>query len=76
MIKILIEYNKHNIGISILDLKDKLGLTSLHYCVILNNFEKQRQRDEYLRIYCRNNGIKLLEINGVEYKSYKLLNFS
>ncbi len=37
--KLLIEFNKTNIGISILDLKDKLGLTCLHYAVIFNNME-------------------------------------
>ena len=39
IIKLLIEYNKKNIGISIIDIKDKLGLTALHYSVIFNNFE-------------------------------------
>jgi ankyrin repeat protein len=39
IMKLLIEYNKTNIGISILDLKDKLGLTALHYSVIFNNMD-------------------------------------
>ena len=40
MINILIEkYNNVVIGISILDIKDKLGFTALHYCIIFNNFE-------------------------------------
>lgn len=39
LLKILIEYNKASIGISILDMKDKLGLTGLHYAVIFNNFD-------------------------------------
>jgi len=35
---LLLEYNKNIIGISILDIRDNFGLTALHYCVILNNF--------------------------------------
>ena len=36
--KILSADNKH-IGIPIIDIKDKLGLTALHYAIIFNNFE-------------------------------------
>ena len=39
LINLLIEYNKTNIGISIIDMKDRLGLTALHYSVIFNNYE-------------------------------------
>ena len=39
MLNVIINYNKKNIGISILDIKDKLGLTGLHYSVIFNNFD-------------------------------------
>jgi ankyrin repeat protein len=39
MILELIKYNKETIGISIIDIKDRLGLTALHYSVIFNNFE-------------------------------------
>lgn len=39
IIILLIKYNKKSIGTSILDIKDKLGLTCLHYSVIFNNFE-------------------------------------
>lgn len=35
----LIKYNKDNIGISIIDIKDRLGFTALHYSVIFNNFD-------------------------------------
>lgn len=38
MLKILIEYNKNLVGISLLDIKDKSGLTILHYTIISNNF--------------------------------------
>ena len=37
-LKILLEYDNNLIGITIIDIKDKLGLTALHYCVIFNNF--------------------------------------
>jgi ankyrin repeat protein len=39
VLNLLIEYNKTHIGISILDIKDRLGLTALHYSVIFNNEE-------------------------------------
>jgi ankyrin repeat protein len=35
--KTLIEYNKTTIGISIINIKDVLGYTSLHYAIIFNN---------------------------------------
>lgn len=35
----LINYNKLFIGISIIELKDKFGLSPLHLCVIFNNME-------------------------------------
>lgn len=37
IIKLLLEYNKTNIGISILDLKDKFTNIPLHYAIILKN---------------------------------------
>jgi ankyrin repeat protein len=39
MLNELINFNKLSIGISIIDIKDRLGLTALHYSVIFNNFE-------------------------------------
>jgi len=38
MLKQLIEFNKKLVGISLLDIKDKNGLTALHQCIIYNNF--------------------------------------
>lgn len=38
MIDILLTYNKNNIGISIIDIKDKMGYTALHYSIMFNNF--------------------------------------
>lgn len=35
----ILEKDKSNIGIPIIDLKDKLGLTAIHYAIIFNNFE-------------------------------------
>ena len=35
--KLVIEKNKSNIGINVVDKKDIKGRTSLHYCVIFNN---------------------------------------
>jgi ankyrin repeat protein len=39
MLKILIEYNNKLIGMSVLDIKDKFGLTILHYTIISNNYD-------------------------------------
>lgn len=38
LFNILIIFNKLQIGISIIDIKDTLGLTALHYTIIYNNF--------------------------------------
>jgi len=38
ILSLILKYNKNNIGISIIDIKDKLGLTNLHYSIIFNNF--------------------------------------
>jgi len=35
----LLNKDETTIGISILDIKDKLGLTSLHYSIVFNNYE-------------------------------------
>ena len=37
LLKKIIEINKKNIGISIIDLQDRLGFTTLHYAIIFNN---------------------------------------
>lgn len=39
LLEILLKFNKTNIGFSIIDNKDKLGYTALHYAIISNNFE-------------------------------------
>jgi len=38
-LEMLLEYNNKLIGISIIDIKDNMGLTALHYCVIFNNYD-------------------------------------
>ena len=35
--------NKKTIGVDILDIRDKMGFTSLHYCCIFNNFDTLRK---------------------------------
>ena len=39
LISLLLEYDNTNIGISIIDIPDRLGLTSLQYAVVFNNFD-------------------------------------
>jgi ankyrin repeat protein len=47
LLKLLLNYNKQNIGLSIIEIKDKLGYTSLHYSVIFNNFDAFKILLEY-----------------------------
>jgi len=47
MIEMLLTYNKNNIGISIIDIKDKLGFTALHYSIMFNNFNAFNKLLEY-----------------------------
>jgi len=56
ILKLLLEYNKKLIGISILDIKDKLGNTALHYAVLLNNYN-------IVNILFKNNADPLLSNN-------------
>ena len=39
LIKLILKYDKQNIGISILEKKDGSGYNVLFYCCIYNNFE-------------------------------------
>lgn len=39
VLKKLLEYDSKIIGINLVDIKDRLGLTALHYSIIFNNFE-------------------------------------
>jgi ankyrin repeat protein len=47
IIEILLIYNKNNIGISIIDIKDKMSFTSLHYSIMFNNFNAFKKLLEY-----------------------------
>ena len=48
VLDVLLKYNKNSIGVNIIDKKDKLGLTGLHYSCIFNNLES-------LKILLQNN---------------------
>jgi len=39
LLKQLLKVNKTHVGISLLDIKDKNGLTALHQCILYNNFK-------------------------------------
>lgn len=39
------------------------------------NFIKQQARDKYVREFCKNNGIKLIEIDGRKYQNNKLKDY-
>tara|TARA_Y100000591_G_scaffold319935_1_gene332610 strand:- start:12583 stop:14784 length:2202 start_codon:yes stop_codon:yes gene_type:complete len=47
VIDLIIEKNKKTIGIDILDIRDKMGFTSIHYCCIFNNFDTLRKLYKY-----------------------------
>jgi ankyrin repeat protein len=47
LLEVLLKYNKTNIGITIIDNKDKLGFTALHNSIIFNNFEALKILIEY-----------------------------
>ena len=56
IIDLIIEKNKKTIGIDIIDIRDKMGFISLHYCCIFNNlsvFKKLYKNDS--DIYLSNN---------------------
>ena len=79
-LEMLLNFNKKLIGISIIDIKDKLGLTALHYCVILNNYECFKllikfDADPYIRNSIGNNVFHLaLKYNNKEILSNLLDN--
>lgn len=47
IIDMLLAFNKNNIGISIIDIKDKMSLTALHYSIMFNNFDAFKKLLEY-----------------------------
>ena len=55
VLKKLLEFDKNHIGINILDIKDKLGLTALHYSIIFNNFDGFKILLQYQSNYLTHN---------------------
>ena len=51
----LIEKDEQNIGLPIIDIKDTLGLTALHYSIIFNNYEAFKILLEKSNIFINNN---------------------
>ena len=47
IIDLIIEKNKKTIGVDILDIRDKMGFTSIQYCCIFNNFDTLRKLYKY-----------------------------
>jgi ankyrin repeat protein len=80
--QLLIEYNKTNIGISIINIKDILGYTSLYYAIIFNNFEIFKlllhiNSDPYIITNDGNNGyILCLMYNRIKILDYLLKNYN
>ncbi len=73
---LLIEQNKKIIGISIIDIKDNLGNTALHYAVVLNNFSMVKDlinnnADPLIR---NNEGDNVLHM-GLKYNRNEIIEF-
>ena len=51
----LIEKDEQNIGLPIIDIKDTLGLTALHYSIIFNNYEAFKILLKKSNIFINNN---------------------
>tara|TARA_Y100000590_G_scaffold465990_1_gene639918 strand:+ start:5178 stop:7385 length:2208 start_codon:yes stop_codon:yes gene_type:complete len=47
IIDLILNKNKKTIGVDILDIRDKMGFTSIHYCCIFNNFDTLRKLYKY-----------------------------
>ena len=70
------KYNNNIIGISILDIKDKLGFIGLHYSIIFNNYDAfklliENGSDPYILSYDGNNSFFLCLI----YKRNDILDY-
>lgn len=64
ILKKLLSKDSKNIGLSIIDLKDKLGLTSLHYSIIFNN------KDAFY--YLLENNANYLSLNNQQLNSFHI----
>lgn len=69
MLNQLIEYNKNQVGISLLDIKDKNGSTALHHCIVYNNFKifkilLENSANPYINDNNNNNCITMTIINN------------
>jgi ankyrin repeat protein len=69
LLKLLIEFNKKLVGISLLDIKDKAGLTILHYTIISNNYHMfkillENNANPYINDNKNNNSIVYTIINN------------
>jgi len=59
MLKKLLIYDSKNIGINILDIKDKYGLTPLHYTILFNKFNEFKLLIDYNANYLAHNNDNL-----------------
>jgi ankyrin repeat protein len=57
LLELILDYDNNSIGISILDVRDKIGYTGLHYCIIFNNISAFKLLYKY-------SDINITDING------------
>jgi ankyrin repeat protein len=74
---ILIKINNINIGISIIDIIDKIGYNSYHYCVIFNNLSilQLLTINTNNNIYATSNDNKNIFILAIEYNRTEIFDF-
>jgi len=74
LLQILIEYDKNNIGVSLLEIRDNIGYTGLYYSVIFNNFKAfkilYRENVDISSIDNMGNNIYMI---GLQYKRNNIL---
>jgi ankyrin repeat protein len=75
MLKLLLEANKNNIGVSIVDLKDKKGYVAIHYAILAKSEEAIKLLLEYGSNVTTYNGFNSLHlaIYSREYKFCKMV---
>ena len=74
VLKKLLEKDRKIIGINIIDIKDNLGLTALHYSILYNNFEAFKILLEYNAniLIINNQNLNAFHI-AIQYKKKKFL---